>query len=498
MPDFRPSWTQVTVAIVVILAVQRAGFILLGPTPSAKLFLDFCILFASTLAILCCLFAARRATGVARIFWLLFGAAISLQWVADAGWTWYHFFHIHIADNALFPSVFYRFYAGPMAIALFLSDDVRLSRIESFLDSCIIVGLVSLTMFQLQMAEMSAHDATLWQLITVSTAVNFVLVLASAARFWVTGSGALHRLYSRQAIYLAIYTGVALSTSYVDAYIPGIDDSFDLIWIVTYLAAAAIAITWRPPLQEEPSLPRIGRRTALLAFNLTLAAMVLGCAILGYRIASSTRAMGLIAITVVLFSYAIRSSLMQDKQENTLDALQQSRAALQQQALYDELTTLPNRRLFTERLNQTLAIAQREGYSCALLYFDFDGFKPVNDLYGHAVGDLLLQQASLRLLARVRKTDTLARMGGDDFTLLLAHIADPAQASVVAEGIQHALSTPFQIDGHTLSITASIGIGIHPNQAEDDAALIHQADTAMYAVKRSGKNGIRFYSPDLS
>jgi len=494
---FRPTRIQITVAIVLILAIQRAGFMLLGTGHLGKFFLDACIVVASSITIACSLDAARRSSGAPRIFWLLFACAFVLQWVAAVSWTYISFFHIHIADNALFPSIFYRLYAGPMAVALFLSEEVRLSKLESFLDGCIVVGLVGLTMFQVQMAEQGSHDATIWQLITVSTLVNVVLVLAAAARFWVTGAGTLHRLYGRQALYLAIYTGIALSTSYVDAYLPGIDASFDLIWIATYLAAAVIAITWNPPLLEEISQPRFSRRTSLLSFNLILAAMVLGSAILGFRIVSSTRLVGLAAIIVVLFSYAIRCSLMQDNQEKYLAALQESRAALQQQALYDELTSLPNRRLFAERMNQTLAVAQREGYRVALLYFDFDGFKPVNDRFGHAVGDLLLRQAATRMNARVRKTDTLARMGGDEFTLLLAHIPSREHAAQIAEELRRTLSIPFELDGHSISITASIGIGVFPEQATDAAALIHHADTAMYAVKREGKDGILYYSPEL-
>jgi GGDEF domain-containing protein len=129
---------------------------------------------------------------------------------------------------------------------------------------------------------------------------------------------------------------------------------------------------------------------------------------------NSTRVIGLIAVSIVLFSFAVRSALMQDTQEKYLAELQDSRAELERQALYDELTGLPNRRLLSERLSQVLAIAEREGH-------DLDGFKPVNDRLGHSIGDILLRQVAHRMLARVRKSDTLARMGGDEFTWLVAH-----------------------------------------------------------------------------
>ena len=502
MSQLRPSWMQVTGAVAAILVVQRIGFMVLGTGQAGRLFLDVFLVLASSLAILSCFIASIRGSSVSRLFWLLFGGSFALQLVADVSWTYYHYFQIAVQDTALFPSLFFRLYAGPMAIALFLSEDSRPSRLESLLDGCIVVGLVGLTMYQVQMAELNAHDAKIWQLITVSTAVNVILVLAAAVRFALSAQGMLRGLFARQAIYLLIYSGIALVTSYVDAYLPEIDASVDLIWIVTYLSAAALAITWLPPADHELSKfrlskPRISRRAALLFFNLTLAAMVLGSAILGFRILDSTRFVGLLAVSVVLFSYAVRCSLMQDNLERYLTALQESRAQLQHQALYDELTGLPNRRLFAERLQQTLARARREGNVVALLYLDLDGFKSVNDRLGHAIGDLLLKQAAIQMLSRVRESDTIARMGGDEFTVVLAPLPSKDHAALVAQELLRTLSEPFVIEGHTITITASIGIGIFPEAATDSIRLIQQADCAMYAVKREGKDGVRYYTPEL-
>jgi diguanylate cyclase (GGDEF)-like protein len=220
--------------------------------------------------------------------------------------------------------------------------------------------------------------------------------------------------------------------------------------------------------------------------------MVLGSAVLGLRLANSAHAIGLIAITVVLFSFAVRSALMQDTQEKYLAALQESRAELERQALYDELTGLPNRRLFAERLTQVLAIAEREGQMAALFYVDLDGFKLVNDRLGHLAGDLLLKGVAHRMLTRVRKSDTLARMGGDEFTWLVAHLSHKDQAARLAEEMLQTLSEPYEIQGLTISITASIGIGLFPDDATDAAVLIQQSDSAMYDVKRDGKNGVRY------
>ena len=495
MSEFRPSRLQIIGVAVLIILIQRIGFMLLAAGPTRTLFLDLLIVLANCAAIGCCYAAYRRARGVARIFWLLFGSAFGLQMVADVSWTYCHYFQIAVPGSALFPSLFYRLYVGPMAIALFLSDDVRASRLESFFNGSIVVGLVGLTMFQLQVAELSASDPRLWQLITIGTGVNVILILGSAARFVFSARGDLRGLFARQAIYLLIYSGTAFVTSIGDAYFPKNDASIDLIWIVTYLAGGLLAITWHPSAVENlPPKPRISRRASLLCFNLTLAAIVLGCTVLGLLVVDSTRVVGLLAITVVLGSYAIRGALMQDKQEKYLTALQESRAQLHHQALYDELTGLPNRRLFAERLSQALALAQRHGHLVGLLYFDLDGFKPVNDRLGHTIGDLLINRAATRMLSRIRKSDTLARMGGDEFTLLLEHLSSKEHAALVAKELLNTLAEPFLIEGHTIAITASMGIGIFPESATDSTSLISQADSAMYSVKREGGNGVSFYT----
>jgi diguanylate cyclase (GGDEF)-like protein len=478
--------------------IQRVGFVLLAPGPTQTQFLDTLIILANCVAIGACFAAALRGHGVPRIFWLLFGSAFLLQLVAGVSWAFIHYFQLPVAAPALFPSLFYRLYAGPMAIALFLSEDSRTSKLEAFFNGCIIVGLVGLIMLQLQLAELGTHDQRIWQLISIGAGVNFVLILGAVARFVFSSRSDLRGLFAIQAIYLSIYAGVALVTSVGEAYFPDIDASIDPIWIVIYLAGAVLAITWHPLAEAvEPPKPRISRRVSLLCFNLTLATMVLGCTVLGLLVVNSTRIVALLAIGVVLGSYAIRGALMQDNQETYLAELQESRAQMLHQALYDELTGLPNRRHFAERLSQALALSKRLGYRVGLLYFDLDGFKAVNDRLGHAVGDTLMSQAATRMLGRVRRSDTLARMGGDEFTLLLAHVTNKEQAEAVARDLLSTLAEPFHIEGHMIEITASIGIGIFPEDAQDGSGLVRQADSAMYAAKRDGGNGVRFYTPEL-
>lgn len=481
-----------------IVAAQQIGFLFLGDGPTRTLLSDIVNVVTCALAVICCAAAASRARGIPRIFWLLFCATFVLQLAGNASWLYCNYFQLHVLPNSLFPSLFYRLYAGPMAIALFLSEEVRPSRLESLLDGCIVVGLVSLTMYQIQITELSAHDLHLWRVITIGTTVNFIVVLCALVRFVFASDAPMRALFARQTIYLLVYACVALLAGLGDAFFPQYDGPIDLLWPVTYLAGAIIAITWNPAtVAETRQRQPISRRASLLAFNTVLAAMVLVSAILGLNFFNSARTVGLVAVSVVLFSYAIRSSLMQDNMEKYLAELQESRLQLQRQALHDPLTGLPNRRLFAEKLRQTLALAKRHNNLVALLYIDLDGFKTINDLQGHAVGDLVLQQAAKKMMVRARESDSLARMGGDEFTLLASPLSSVEKAEGLARDLLRTLSDPFVIDGNTLSVTASIGISIFPLTAAKPDELLLQADLAMYAVKRGGRNGIRIFSGEL-
>jgi diguanylate cyclase (GGDEF)-like protein len=161
------------------------------------------------------------------------------------------------------------------------------------------------------------------------------------------------------------------------------------------------------------------------------------------------------------------------------------------------LTGLPNRRLFADRLAHTLALATRKAQKVGLLYIDLDGFKLVNDTFGHAIGDILLIQVASRLKSRVREADTLARIGGDEFTVALSDVGLRSDAIRVASQILEVLAAPFMIEAHKISIGASIGISLFPQDSADPALLFQQADSAMYAAKRSGKNSVSCYTPEL-
>lgn len=166
-------------------------------------------------------------------------------------------------------------------------------------------------------------------------------------------------------------------------------------------------------------------------------------------------------------------------------AIERSRlkAELLRAARYDDLTGLPNRRLFHDRIDTALARSRRRQSRMALLYIDLDDFKGVNDTLGHAAGDQLLQALARRLEGCVRKADTVARLGGDEFVVLLEDIHGPVDAAAVADKIHHSLQQPFDIAGHRLQAQASIGIALHPDDGDDADSLIKHADKRMYRHK---------------
>jgi diguanylate cyclase (GGDEF)-like protein len=173
--------------------------------------------------------------------------------------------------------------------------------------------------------------------------------------------------------------------------------------------------------------------------------------------------------------------------------LDESRQALRHLAQHDPLTGLPNRALFDDRLHQAVTHARRAQVRVALLFVDLDGFKSINDSYGHQAGDLLLTAVAQRMHACVRSADTVGRLGGDEFVVLLTEVERPPDALVVAEKIRHALEQPFDIASLKVSISASIGVAIFPDHGADERALSWSADAAMYLAKESGGNGVRMF-----
>lgn len=175
------------------------------------------------------------------------------------------------------------------------------------------------------------------------------------------------------------------------------------------------------------------------------------------------------------------------------EQLEQSRKELDYLARHDKLTGLPNRMLFQERLQQNLIRARRERTMMAVLFIDLDRFKYVNDTFGHETGDILLVKVATAIQSLLRAVDTVARMGGDEFTVILSDVHQETDVTLVAEKIIEQLQTPFHILDNVCEIGASIGISLFPVHASDTETLLKKADVAMYHVKEQGRNNFRIY-----
>ncbi len=173
-------------------------------------------------------------------------------------------------------------------------------------------------------------------------------------------------------------------------------------------------------------------------------------------------------------------------------------AELDRVAHHDALTGLPNRRLMTDRLEQALRYARRHGEALAVCYLDLDHFKPINDRCGHTTGDHVLIEVARRLEVGLRESDTISRIGGDEFVLLLPGIAGIGEVSQVLDRLLEALQKPLEVDGHTVSVSSSIGVALFPEDGEDADTLLRFADQAMYSAKASGRDRhLRFDSRTL-
>ncbi|MFL6659027.1 MAG: EAL domain-containing protein [Massilia sp.] len=167
-------------------------------------------------------------------------------------------------------------------------------------------------------------------------------------------------------------------------------------------------------------------------------------------------------------------------------------------AEHDFLTDLPNRVLFLDRLHQALAVARRKRSKLALMFVDLDRFKGINDGFGHHVGDAVLKEVAARLIHCVRGADTVSRQGGDEFVVMLPDIGGVDQAAHVADSIMRAIAQPVQHDGHTVSLSVSIGISFYPADGEEIDTLLKHADVAMYHAKQGGRNAFSFFDPAMN
>ncbi|HTJ92495.1 MAG TPA: EAL domain-containing protein [Pararobbsia sp.] len=208
----------------------------------------------------------------------------------------------------------------------------------------------------------------------------------------------------------------------------------------------------------------------------------------------------IIVVTIAVLSIALIVSILDLRLESRTSVLAVSLAQANQElthlALHDTLTKLPNRMLLEDRLSQAIKTTDREGGAFALMFIDLDGFKAVNDAYGHRTGDLLLVDIAQRIRDSVRGQDTVARVGGDEF-VLVAQMRDASDAAGIAELVLHEIEAPVHVGGHDLRVSASIGVAVYPGDGAHEHELLSNADAAMYYAKASGRNTFCYFETSM-
>jgi diguanylate cyclase (GGDEF)-like protein len=306
------------------------------------------------------------------------------------------------------------------------------------------------------------------------------------------------------------YTGMAaMQTSPPIQYDPLLFAASVAIAIGASLAALAIAFTLRTD-------------TVWMIYAKYAAAMVMGIAITGMHYTGMAAAnfapdtvcltgplvdnswmAGTIAVITFLILSTTRvlsvvDARMASHSARMAASLQKANADLKHMVLHDALTKLPNRLLLEDRIGQAISARRRSGGHCAVLFVDLDRFKNVNDSLGHFVGDELLRAVADRLRHAVRSDDTASRLGGDEFVVLLRHVERPEDSVAVGRKLIDVLGAPVTVHGHELSVTPSVGVAIFPDHGATPQALITNADAAMYHVKKSGRNGLQLFDPQMS
>jgi diguanylate cyclase (GGDEF)-like protein len=309
------------------------------------------------------------------------------------------------------------------------------------------------------------------------------------------------------------YTGMAaMRMSPPIVYDPPLFVASVLIAIAASLAALWIAFQLRKKHSAAAILAKLGSAlvmgiaitgmhyTGMAAAHFAPDSVCLAAgsgAAIGNQALASLVAVATVALLIVTLVISAFDTQLAARAAKHAEALQAANEQLRNIALYDQLTGLPNRLLLEDRVEQAMLRADRNNKPCALMFIDLDHFKPVNDTFGHRVGDSLLRAVAGRLGSCLRKEDTVARAGGDEFVIVLGELHSADDAVLICDKVLKGLSQPFAVERHALSISCSIGVSVYPKDGRTLTELMTNADVAMYHAKKSGRNGYRFFTPGL-
>lgn len=368
------------------------------------------------------------------------------------------------------------------------------------------IGMLAL---QLPLALGYDLGLTLWSLLVAILSCGFALWLVSQPR-----------LPALQLLFGALIMGAGISAMHYSGMAalrmqPGIDYDPALFGLSLVIAvgasAAALSIAFR--LRRQTPYVRLMRGGAAVIMGLAIVGMhYTGMAAANFPIGSFCGAaidglsgngldnlvlVSSLAVLVIALLTSIFDARLDARTAALADSLTLANEELTQLALHDTLIGLPNRILLADRIGQAMSKVAEQGGCFSLMFIDLDGFKPVNDAFGHHLGDRLLREVALRLREQLRSQDTLARIGGDEFVLLV-RLLEPDDAPQVAARQVGLLSRAFRVDEHELLISASVGIALYPGNGLTAEELLMNADAAMYHAKGAGKNGYSFFDASMN
>ena len=350
---------------------------------------------------------------------------------------------------------------------------------------------------------------TLWSLL--------VAILSSGFALWVVSQP---RLPALQLMFGALVMGAGISAMHYSGMAalrmqPGIDYDPTLVALSLVIAvgasAAALSIAFR--LRRHTPYVHLVRAGASIIMGLAIVGMHYTCmAAANFPVGSFCGAavdglsgkgldnlvlVSSLAVLIIALLTSIFDARLDASTAALANSLTLANEELTKLALHDTLTGLPNRILLADRISQAMAKVAEQGGCFSLMFIDLDGFKPVNDAFGHHLGDRLLREVALRLRDQLRSQDTLARIGGDEFVLLV-RLGEPDDAPQVAARQVSLLSKSFRVDEHDLQISASVGIALYPGNGQTAEELLMNADAAMYHAKGAGKNGYSFFDVSMN
>ena len=367
-----------------------------------------------------------------------------------------------------------------------LDDNVQLARIRIFFGhasgnmASILVGAILIAVV-LYSGGVSLPTLGVWGLFVCAASAGVLLVERRVKKTGVT-AGNCQRLVNLR---IGLGAGIALSYGIVGFLLPGTapaQDTFLFIIVSTVVTVAALGYAVMPryylTLNVVSLLPLTGHFAhQYLAHADSYYLLLIAVAIMWQAI--------VLAKASQVSATAIGAIVLNERLQQEIEENRRTREAIRHMALHDDLTALGNRRYFEETIARTLSIASRDQGKVGLLAIDLDNFKPINDRYGHTAGDRVLKAVAARLLSSIRAADFCARMGGDEFAIIVASVHTESDVADVASKLRLALAEPFQLDAIVVRISASVGFAVYPDDGIGASALWSVADRRMYRAKAS-------------